>query len=410
VLHSYERVPFYRELYRSAGLEPQDIRSLDDLHRIPVIARSDIQNLGTHEICADGVRAESLLVRRTSGSSGAPLTIRRSWLEERLLLALKLQASFGLGLNLRSSRVFITNSSSAAPWKKSLYQAPLQSRLKVLPVFELDWQQPKADLVDHLTRLQPDIVIGAPSILSWVAEELDEKDRECFRPRLTVAGGEQCTPEAKERIERGFGAPVAESYGSHEFVFLALEAPGANEFAVCGASAIVEVLRDGHPVEPGQSGEVVITGLHSFAMPFIRYRLGDLVETGDTPGWHPHSVQSLRSILGRTIDRFILADGAVIHPYTVANLLRDDEPWLRRFQIVQFERNRFSVRVVPFVEPSPQTTASTARKLEAAFPEPVEVTVEIVEDLLPTETGKFYPYVAFERYKQWGYRAVPSGD
>lgn len=407
VRHCHERVPFYRRLFRDAGFEPQDIRDLNDLHRIPIIARADVQHVSADEICSEGARLERLLMRRTSGSSGAPLTIHRSRLEERLLLAVKLQAGLELGLSVQSRRVFITHSSSAASWKKNLYHSPLRNRLGIVPIAELDWQLPKHEFVEHLEKLRPDVILGAPSVLSWVAEGLDAKDRERIRPRLMFVGGEQCRPEMMERIECGFGAPIVETYGSHEFVFLALKPPGTKEYGVCGSSVIVEVLRDGRPVSPGQSGEIVVTGLHSFAMPFVRYRLGDLVERGGVEGWHSHSVQSLRSIQGRTIDRFILDSGAIVHPYTVANLMRDDEPWLRRFQIIQHERNRFRVLVVPFVEPSSQTAERLAHKLESVFPELVEVAVEIVEDLPPSETEKFYTYIAFEQYKRWGGKAEP---
>jgi len=80
---------------------------------------------------------------------------------------------------------------------------------------------------------------------------------------------------------------------------------------------------------------------------------------------------------------------------------------LRRFQIIQQERNRFRVLVVPFVEPSSQTAERLAHKLESVFPELVKVAVEIVEDLPPSETGKFYTYIAFEQYKRWGGKAEP---
>lgn len=408
VRHCYDRVPFYRELYRSAGLGREEIRGLDELDRLPTVDRADLQQLPVREICARGVDPDDLLVRRTSGSSGAPLTIRRFRAEERLLLALKLQVSFDLGLTILSRRVFLIHSTASSSWKQQLYHTPLQNRLRILPVSTLDWRLPKDELVARLVSLRPDVILGAPSILSWVVEALDPADLRRVRPRLVIVEGELCRPEMLRVIEQGFGAPIAERYASHEFVFLGLKPPGETEYGVCGASAIVEVLRDGQPAGPGESGEIVVTGLHSFAMPFVRYRLGDLVERGESANWHPHSAGSLKSILGRSVDRFLLEGGAVVHPYSVANLLRDGEPWLRRFQIVQEERNHFRVRVVPIEIPGPERLRGVTSRLETSFPEAVRVEIEIVDGLTPTQTGKFYPYVAYERFRQWGSRAEPS--
>jgi phenylacetate-coenzyme A ligase PaaK-like adenylate-forming protein len=97
VRHAYERVPFYRRLFDQAGIRPEDIHGLSDLQRIPLTSRSHLQDLGPNDIVARGVNPDSLVVHRASGSSGAPLTIRRDWLEERLLLAYRLRTRLGQG-------------------------------------------------------------------------------------------------------------------------------------------------------------------------------------------------------------------------------------------------------------------------------------------------------------------------
>lgn len=105
VRHCHDRVPYYRRLFQGAGLTPEDIRGLDDLPKIPTTSRADLQFLDAEQICAEGVDPESLLIRRTSGSSGAPLTVRRLWFEERLLLAQRLLSLRKLGIGWRSPRL-----------------------------------------------------------------------------------------------------------------------------------------------------------------------------------------------------------------------------------------------------------------------------------------------------------------
>jgi len=176
---------------------------------------------------------------------------------------------------------------------------------------------------------------------------------------------------------------------------------------VVGNSLIVEILKDGQPVAPGEAGELVGTALHSFAMPFVRYRLGDLVQRSPSDQSHACSVFAFESVHGRVIDLFELGGGQKIHPYRITSVFRDKAPWVRRFQIVQTDRNAFWVRIVPYEEPGEETAATLASDLRATFPEEVSLRVEFVKELITTATGKFYPYVALERYLRWGRKAGP---
>jgi phenylacetate-CoA ligase len=410
VEHCYRNVPYYRKLLRQAGLRPEHIRSLDDLPKIPLTSRADIQFLEPRELCAEGVKPESLLMRRTSGSSGAPLTIRRLWFEERILLAMRLRFYLGMGFGPRTRRVQIENLASAADWRRTLHQAPWQKRLGIFPKISLDWTLPKDELVARIRSFRADLIAGPPSLLAWIADDLSPLQMERIRPRLVGIGGETCTEGMRRQIERGFAAPILEIYGSHEFVTIGWRAPGDAEYRIFGQGVIAEVLREGQPVAPGEDGELTGTALHSFAMPFLRYRLGDLVRRGASNGWHAHSVSSLAMVVGRTMDRFVLASGRVIHPYNVAFVLRDEELWLRRFQIIQIDRNRFLIRIIPYKVPGGEVMAEATRKLATVFGEPVEVQIELVSELPSSASGKFFPYVSLERFRQWDGRPEPQVD
>lgn len=407
VSHCYRSVPYYRRLFERASLHPQDIRSLDDLKKIPITERADIQFEEPSQLCAEGVNLKSLLIRRTSGSSGAPLTIRRHSFEERLLLAHRLQFFRSIGLGFQTRRLALAHVGQEPVWKRRLHATPWQNRLGVFSKARVDWTLPKDEIVARILSTRPDLISGPASILSWTADEFSAEDTAQIRPRLVLTGSETCTPTMSRQIQRGFGAPLIEIYGSHELVFIARKGPGDSEFRVFGETVIAEVIKDGEAVAPGADGELVGTALHSFAMPFLRYRLGDLVRRGSSAGWHPHSASTLASVTGRTVDRFVLASGRVVHPYELTVIFRDEERWLRRFQIIQCERNAFIVRVIPYRQPDSQTLSDVVRKFQSAVVEPVEVRIELVSALPTTGTGKFYPYISCERFKGWGGKAEP---
>lgn len=393
--HAYRRVPYYRHRLDDARLHPSDIRSVDDLRALPITDRRDLQALGAEELCDSGVRPESLRTLTTSGSTGAPLTVRRTMNEERLLLGFRALATGAFGDGLGARRVQIDHFSAetlAAEGRPCFYE-----RLGILPRLLVDWRTPKQELLSALDRFRPDIINGPPSILSWLASEMTDEDRRRITASMVLTGAETNLPEIRRTIEQGFGLPVADLYGCHEVVFIAMQRPDLGDYRICEEASLVEVLKsDGEPAAPGEAGEVVVTGLHSFAMPFIRYRLGDQVVVGEAQG--PYN--SLRSIDGRVIDRFQLPSGRVLHGYTLGQVVKMGGLEARRFQITQERRDRFQVRIVAPGAALGQTEPVREAMLDLLEPG-VKVQVELVDEIAPQEGGKFYPFVSVERLEAW---------
>jgi phenylacetate-CoA ligase len=234
-------------------------------------------------------------------------------------------------------------------------------------------------------------------VLSWLADEFSDEDRRRMGFRLTITGAEILTALMRQQIERGFGAPVAEVYGSHEVVFIAMQRPGRDDYRVCEEAVVLEVLKNGRPAAPGERGEVVVTALHSLTMPFIRYRLGDEVTLGPTPDDAHEPYLTIRSIDGRTIDKFVLADGRVLHPYSVKHTFNDVTE-VRSFQIVQTDPDRFLVRLVLYRRGKEITDRIEAGLREMLGPA-VAVELEVAESLQPATKSKFRPYVSMAQYR-----------
>jgi hypothetical protein len=207
------------------------------------------------------------------------------------------------------------------------------------------------------------------------------------RPRLVVVGGEVLTPLMRQQIRAAFGAPVREWYGSHEFNLLAWECDETGLLHVCDDAVVVEIVRDGRPVTVGQRGEVVVTGLHSFAMPFIRYRLGDVATRGPDrcPCGAPFS--TLASIQGRMHDWLVLANGRAVHPYEVLLELYDAFPWCGQYQVVQERVGHVRILLSPRRPPPPAATGRLAARISARLGGLAAVSIDLVPDMRPASTG-----------------------
>jgi phenylacetate-CoA ligase len=393
VRHAYARVPYYRQRFDEAGIDPRDIRTLRDLAALPITTRDDLQSRAATELCAKGVDIDALRVVKTSGSTGAPLTVRRRINEGRLMVAFRMRDSRRCGVGLRWRLAAIDYSGPERPGSER--RASLYERFGVRPQLSLDWRTPKHEVVDALARFQPDAVCGPPSILAWIADDLTDPDRRRVPLRLVITGSETLTPPLRERIERGFGAGVADVYGCHETVYIAMRGLHAASHRVCRDAAIVEVLRDGKPVAPGDSGELLVTGLHLFAMPFLRYRLGDLVTVGEVTG-AGETVSALRSIDGRAMDRFVLPGERLLHPYVFSDLVQDSGLPIRRFQVIQPRRDEFLIRLVLRAGSQPNLEAFRSR-VSATLGPGVGLRTEVVAALLPTPGSKLRTYIPVER-------------
>lgn len=142
--HAYRSVPYYRELMDRAGVRPRDVRTLDDFAAIPVTTREDLQFLKPEEICSRDYRIERLREITTGGSTGAPLTVRRTMTEERLLLGFRSRATAALGFGPRMRLLAIDHLN---PKRAYEHGVQFHQRLGLLPRRSIDWRRPKEEIL-----------------------------------------------------------------------------------------------------------------------------------------------------------------------------------------------------------------------------------------------------------------------
>jgi phenylacetate-CoA ligase len=128
-------------------------------------------------------------------------------------------------------------------------------------------------------------------------------------------------------------------------------------------------------------------------MPFIRYRLGDLVTRAATPCACGAPFSTLGAIQGRMLDYFRLPGGRLVHPYELGDPLVDHAAsWLRRFQLVQEREDSVVLKVVPSRRPSAEELAAVQRIATAAFGPAVKFQVTFVDTIAAERSGKFRVY------------------
>lgn len=386
--HAYRHVTYYRELFDRHGVKPHDIQTVADLRIIPITSREELQALPAEHIVARGMNSHHLIWRDTSGSSGKPLRIRRTWLEERLHGVLRMRALRTLGLRAHDTHCYVEGQQNYQRQDHQVVQGILAACGIVRQVF-VDFLLPPEEVVRRLKAIRPDAVSGYPIVLTRIAQVIGKDELQALRLRFVGTGGEVLTTLMRQQIEEGFGVPVFDMYGSHEFNLLAWPCRETGEFHTCDDGLVLEVLQGEHPANEGESGEVVGTDLHSFAMPLIRYRLGDVVTKGASicPCGQPFS--TIRNIRGRMIDYFHLPDGRVIHPQQPWGARREKTPWIRQYQVTQERIDRIVLRIVPWHMPSVQELAALQEPARAFLGPLVTLEVKVVPEIRVEPNGKF---------------------
>ena len=389
VTHAYERVPFYRRLFDRHRLHPRHIRGVRDLEIIPFVDKAELRRHPPADLLALGHDPAALLTVRTSGSSGEPFTVRRTWLEDKLQYLIRLRAMQGLGIRPRDLVVAV-GVQRPENGDRKLVGRTLRA-LRLHPRVLLDGLEDPVHIAYELRRLRPDVLVGLPGMLNRLTAPELAGALEPVRPRLVVVGGEVTTPAMRARLGRTFGAPVYETYGSHECPLIAAECPWSGTLHACEDGVLVELLADGRPVEPGERGEVVVTNLHAYAMPFLRYRIGDLATRAPVCACGS-PVTTLGAIQGRMIDYFPLPDGRLLHPYEiVSRLVWGAQGWIRQYQLVQERRDHVVLYVVAETTPSEAQVAEVTRAVRPVLGDQVSFEVRSVTRIPFEATGKLRP-------------------
>lgn len=378
VAHAYARVPYYRRLLDAHGIRPRHITGAAELALIPSTSRDELAAVDPVELVARGVDPDSLIPMRSSGSSGMPFTTRRTWMEQNLLHLFRLRAHWLLGWQPRWRVAYIRYVYGVHERDNKLIGRSLH-RLGIARTTPLDMLLPPAELADRLRALRPDVVIGYPATLVRVAAELGPGGGHALGVRLVLSGAEMLTPELRRGISEGFGAPVRDLYGTSELNLIGWECPASGALHTCDDAVVAAV----------EAGELVTTGLHSFAMPFIRYRTGDLVRSGGARCTCGLPFGTIGGVEGRVNDYLALPDGRIVHPYAITSrIVRPLAPWLRQHQIVQERIDRVVVRIVPGGEVPAGATEALECAVGGFLGRGVRVLVEIVRELPREASGK----------------------
>lgn len=388
--HAETQVPYYRDLFRSAGFVPGDLRDPAELSALPLLSKSLIK---ANERELKSLDSRPLRRMNTGGSTGEPLIFYLSADRVSHDVAAKRRATRWWGVDIGDPEIVVwgspienTRQDVFRDLRDRVFRTSLLSAFEMSPA-KLD------GFVDRIRRLRPKMLFGYPSALDVIAGYAEARGVQLNQLGIKVAfvTSEMLYPEQRERISRVFGCPVANGYGGRDAGFVAHECPSGG-MHITAEDLILEVLGDdGRPVPTGEVGELVITHLRSFGFPFVRYRTGDMVRLGGSNCPCGRGLPLVTEIHGRSTDLIRLPDGTRMHGLALIYVLRD-LPGIERFKIEQEALDQILVRIVPRPGMARDIPHRAQEGLLKRLGPAVSVTVDLVDEIPPERSGK-YRYV-----------------
>ena len=410
VQHAYHNVPYYRTLYDAHRVHPNAIRGAQDMSLLPAITKAHFREAPERERVASGLDPEMLIPTASSGSSGRPFMIRRSWMEHNVLYLARIRAqrSYGLGRSDRALHILNPKTIDSRDNKvvgRTLTALGLITTQKRVSIH----LEPEA-IAREVRAWRPNVLSGYPNMLARVSDVLAREPVSPPSIRVALTGAESLTPELRRTIESRLGAPVRDQYGSNECNLMAWECPHGGPLHISDDTVLLEVVGpDGTPAAPGQRGEVLVTALHSFAMPLIRFRIGDLAEQGVARCHCGAPFATIQSVQGRMLDMFPLPDGRVIHAYYLTeSLIMGDPDWIENFQITQERLDHITMRIIPRTEPTAERLERIRAEGAMLLGPGVAFELAIVDSIPSEESGKYRPARSFVTSSYDGVRIAES--
>jgi phenylacetate-CoA ligase len=339
VRHAYASVPHYREAMDRAGLRPRDLRSAEDLARLPLVSGEELA-AEPERFASRRYPAPRTLELRSSGTTGRPKRVRHA--HAALFLA--------LATGRRQRAVLERFVGRRAGYREMTAHRPDAISFQLRRFYEeLAWVPRRLEIeraalaldedfaatVARVNEFRPDVLYGYGSYVGAIYRWAQERGRELHRPRVVWYGADRMADADRELLERDLAVPVVSTYQADEALRIAFQCELRRGFHLCLDLVAVRVIdAGGRDVAPGGTGEIVISNLTNRATVLLNYRLGDLVTVSAETCACGRSLPTIESIDGRANDWLVLADGALRHPLPVVHALQS-VPGVVRIQLAQ---------------------------------------------------------------------------
>jgi phenylacetate-CoA ligase len=383
---AYENVPYYRRVFDARKLQPADIRSTDDLYKLPILTKDDVRK-HRHELRARNVPDHRVTTGRTGGTTGIPLAFAldkdRVTFDHALIQRHWSWAGYKPGdwiLILRGLTLIPPEAQNGVYWRydlldKRIYLSGFHLSVDIMPLY-----------VEKLREWQPKLISAYPSNVFTLARFMEHYRLEASIDAVFTSS-EALTPMERKVIEKQLHCKVWDRYGTGERLVVGQQCEHGNYHQNVEYGVLQIDLPRGQPAPVGSKGELIQTTLTNFSMPLIRYASEDIgyVVQGTCPCGR--GLPLMGPVEGRKDDVIVTADGRLM-PRAGLDQIHEFVENVERCQLVQEKIGELTVRVLPRPGFNEADAQELSRQLWKRLGTDFKIGVETVKELPLTVSGK----------------------
>jgi phenylacetate-CoA ligase len=389
--YAYRNVPFYKKAFNDIKLRPKDIKTKDDFKKIPILTKEDI-DINCSEMTSRVYNKKDFVKNSTGGSTGRNLNFfvdgRRAHIKEIVTI----RGNRWAGLDIGEKHAFLWGSPFDISFQNKL-KNKIINKLYGLDLFLSSYDLSEGNMLSYTKKLQvhkPKVIIGYPSSLYFFAKFIKDRKIEGFGTKSIISSAEVLYEYQRELIESVFQCKVFNRYGSREFGNIAHECPEHSGMHINIDHVYIECLTEnGKAANPGETGELIITDLDNYAMPFIRYRIGDTGVLSERNCSCGRGLPLFEEVGGRTFDIIVGANGQNLGGTFWTLFLRTAIEGIQQFQVVQESEKKIIIKIVVNESFKSKNIDVLTKKIHQYCGEDMQITLEVVDKIPLTKSGKF---------------------
>jgi len=388
--YAYTFVPYYQHLFDQVDFQPDDL--LTDpasFQKVPTLSKVAINHNFDDLITNDSIQRKRLFQKSTGGSTGRPLIFMQDYNFNDYRLADIRRHIQWTGWQFGECNAWIWGTDY-----ELATQQELRTRLSNWVFNRLETnafalsEESMTAFACKIQQKRPKVLIGYASALERFAEFVQEHHLDDIKFQGVISSAEVLSPKQREIIELIFGGEVLNRYGSREFGAIACECPEHMGLHMSVENVYIEVLRDGSPVPTGEEGDIVVTSLNNYGMPFIRYQQEDVGQLSNVMCRCGRGLPMMQVVIGRSSDMFKAKDGRVVHGEFFTHLFYGIIE-VKEFQVIQKSYDLIIVSIVKRA-PLPQDRLTfIERAIKDIMRSEVKVEFRFLESIPLGPSGKY---------------------
>ncbi len=391
IAYSYRHVKYYRKIMDERNLTPDDITTIEDLRKLPILTK-DLINKNFTDLLSDEYDMASVAKGHTSGTTGSPLEICYSndLIHINYAMLDRQYAWAGIKLKRFGDRIAVIRGNVIVPlhqnkppfWRHNYFHNHI-----LLSSFHMS-QDNLASYIDKLERFKPKVIDGYPSTVYVLAKYLKNSGRK-LKLEAVLTSSETLFDFQRELIEDSFQCKIFDYFGAAERVLFSTECDKHEGHHIASEYGITEVLdKNDQPVNKGQTGYLVATSLHNRAMPLIRYMTNDMSAVKNGLCSCGRNLPLMDDVATKAEDLLTLKDGRLISPSVLTHPFKPLTSIIES-QIIQEDLDNIVIKLVTSSEFSQADEVELIHGLSERLGKDVNIRIEKVDFLTRTTSGKF---------------------